>query len=438
MIKRMINKADFILRDRGLFGLICFVIVKAGQYLERSGHRIERSLYNSGTTQRGMEKRHFVDSLETISKSYLISGDKESSLFPLKVENEDVICWIVPPFSKGSGGHTTLFRFIRGLEKRGLKSKILLLNDMPVSLTAERVKSEIGQFFGPIDSEVEVITPFDIRRRASIIICTSWQTAYAARVMEAKRKIYFMQDFEPYFSPIGAYSHFAEETYRFGFEFFTAGPWLLSTVQKKYDGIGEYFTLCPDRSIYFPRTNFEFLPLLSQIQKKDRPFLVGLYNRVNTSRRCVELAWVALDLVAQRGAKILVYTFGEDEKHSLPFPNQSLGILNHEELAQMYTGCDLIIAPSATNLSLLAREVMACGGLVLDLEGENTQAELVHEVNSVLCKATVDSFVEQIESLISSHEKLNRVKSRISGSISDLPEWDEQFLKMANFLSPSV
>lgn len=39
-------------------------------------------------------------------------------------EGQTIINWVVPEFEKGSGGHTTIFRFISALERRGFHSRI--------------------------------------------------------------------------------------------------------------------------------------------------------------------------------------------------------------------------------------------------------------------------------------------------------------------------
>ena len=38
------------------------------------------------------------------------------------------IIWFIPDFSIGSGGHTTIFRFIHHLEKLGIQSDIAIIN----------------------------------------------------------------------------------------------------------------------------------------------------------------------------------------------------------------------------------------------------------------------------------------------------------------------
>ncbi|HYX33203.1 MAG TPA: hypothetical protein VE954_08810 [Oligoflexus sp.] len=429
----LLSKIQYRLRKRGLFGLFCISLIKMGALLQRLGNyfdgRISAAIPLPGLA--GASNK-FGGILDVIRQSYLTMSEAA----PQPAVPTGVIAWIVPHFLKGSGGHTTLFRFISGLEKLGVKNKIYVLNDMQAMLSPTTLKKQISEYFSPVHGEVEIISSQSLAREADIVICTSWQTAYAAKAWIAKRKIYFVQDYEPFFSPVGSYYHFAEETYRMGFEFFTAGPWLLETLKTKFAVTGDYFYLCPDRSIYYPRTTFSLKALQEHKAANDlaNTFKIGLYNRSLTPRRCVEIAWIALSILPEMDKRFIVFAFGDEEKRRLPFPHINLGLLSHDELAQVYSYCDIVIAPSATNLSLLAREVMACSGVVVDLKGENTALELKDQINSILVEPEVAAFLKVIADLIDQPEIIRRMREHIAAQINALPEWSAQISKLRQFV----
>jgi hypothetical protein len=429
----IVSKVHYRLKKQGPFGLFIVSLIKCGVYLQRLGNRFEHGHVGLTTLPSTIKSHSFPGILEVIRQSYLPSKRAE---IDETADFQDTIAWIVPHFSRGSGGHTTLFRFVSGLEKLGLKNKVYILNDMQTVLSGARLKEEICEYFSPIEGEVEVITAKDMARKADIVVCTSWQTAYAAKTWHARRKLYFVQDYEPFFSPVGSYYHFAEETYRMGFEFFTAGPWLLKKLKDSFLGTGDFFYLCPDRRVYHPRSEFT-LPELKEHEAMDpqrKTFRIGLYNRASTPRRCVEIVWVALSILAEQDKDIIVFTFGDDENRKLPFPHKNLGILNHDELAEVYSFTDIVIAPSATNLSLLAREVMACGGVVVDLQGENTALELHDRNNAILVRPEVADFHDTIVQLMEYPSILSSLKESIQKSLDELPNWDSQVEKMFDFV----
>jgi glycosyltransferase involved in cell wall biosynthesis len=437
----VLNKAVIRFQRQGLFGVLCVSLIKLGIYLQRLGNRLEQrylkvKIDKGQTPVEEVVYRTFPGILNLIQQSYAqVEFDRIEAVDSNQSEGREV-SWIIPHFSRGSGGHMTLFRFVGGLEKLGIRCRIYLLNDMHISLNPSKIKQQICEYFCPIEGDVEIITPEDMQRSVDVLICTSWQTVYAGRTFHAKRKIYFMQDYEPYFSPVGTYYFLAEQTYRMGFEYFTAGPWLLELVKNRFGGQGDFFYLCPDKDVYYPRQTFQHPQIRKHMARaKSSVFKIGLYNRAHTPRRCVEIAWVALSLLAQKGYDFTVFTFGDDEKRIMPFHHIEMGILNHNDLAEVYSYCDIVVAPSGTNLSLLAREVMACGGIVLDLEGDNTARELKNMENALLGQPTVDSLLHVLEQAIQFPERLHALRKDIEKQSEHLPEWSDQVMKMGQFLA---
>ena len=108
-----------------------------------------------------------------------------------------------------------------------------------------------------------------------------------------------------------------------------------------------------------------------------------------------------------------------------PLPNlaTNLGILTPDELSQLYSLCDVTISLSGTNLSLLAREVQACGGVVLDLMGDNTRQELTHMEDAWLCEPNVESVFAALDAMISNQDELAKLRTKVMGRIETQPSW---------------
>ena len=260
----------------------------------------------------------------------------------------------------------------------------------------QKLSRQIREWFFPITSEVEVIYPDTEGIEEEILIATSWVTAYAARRFSARRRIYFMQDDESSFDAVGSYHYLAAHTYNMDYEFFTAGRWLLDVLRSQHKKTGDYFLLCPDRAVYYPRTKIS-LPELQGHSQSDNVFRICFYNRVATPRRCTEIIWVALMLLKGEHPSIEIFSFGDPMGCPLPNLATNLGILTPDELSQLYSLCDVTISLSGTNLSLLAREVQASGGVVLDLMGDNTRQELTHMEDAWLCEPNVESVFAALE-----------------------------------------
>src|SRR5574337_1236017 len=134
------------------------------------------------------------------------------------------LLWFIPDFNIGSGGHQTIFRTISHLERMGWESGIVIVNPT-VHATAESARHDICEYFFPLQARVFI--GFDGLPSSEFVIATGWQTAYPVRAVAGPaRKLYFLQDFEPSFYPVGTESVLADNTYHFGFFGITAGGWL--------------------------------------------------------------------------------------------------------------------------------------------------------------------------------------------------------------------
>ena len=138
------------------------------------------------------------------------------------------------PPGKGSGGHQNLFRFINYLEKAGHKNNIYLYSTVdPRSIAQVRdVVNDVS--YVPLEAARRMQWLEGDMAKADAIFATGWETAYPVfnSSVTAKR-YYFVQDFEPYFYPVGSEYVLAENSYRFGFHGITAGGWLANKLHKE-------------------------------------------------------------------------------------------------------------------------------------------------------------------------------------------------------------
>ena len=146
-------------------------------------------------------------------------------------KNKIIINWIIPEVGSGSGGHWVIFTMVRFLEKFGHHNRIYLFGKTKHG-SSEELKNFIGESFYKL--KAEVYNNIDDVKDSDALIATSWPTAYPVRAIQnTKRKFYFVQDFEPWFYPMGSEYKLAENTYKFGFVGICAGPWLAKTVKRK-------------------------------------------------------------------------------------------------------------------------------------------------------------------------------------------------------------
>jgi len=268
--------------------------------------------------------------------------------------------WICTPPAAGSGGHTTMFRMIEALEAAGHRC-VLYLYDMfdgDPGRHSATIRGSWPKVRAEIRSVADGLAPVDA------YVATSWPTAHvlASRTELATRRLYFVQDFEPWFYPQGAEYALAEDTYRFGFRPITVGRMLADLLREQFDTDAVVAEFGWDESVYRctnpePRNGVVF------------------YARRDAARRGFALGLLALREFHRRHPEQEIHLFG-DAGVQPPFPAINHGRPTPQQLSELYNQCAAGVALSFTNLSLVPDEMLACGTVPVAGESRYARASL--------------------------------------------------------------
>lgn len=337
--------------------------------------------------------------------------------------NRKSLLWIIPHFGIGSGGHLNIFRFVYHLEREGYECHIAI--DGPHDQKSpSKARDIIREHFFPVNAQVYF--GVDEVPHVEAVIATSWITAYTARAFSrARRKIYFVQDFEPFFYAHGSEYEFAENTYRLGFDGFVAGDWLKDKLSRDYGMRCESFSFSYDKDMYIPQT-----------RREPEILRVFCYARPPTTRRGFETAMLALSLVGDRVPRAKFIFAGWDMSgYEFPHEHLNAGVLSLAELPDLYSQCDVALVLSFTNVSLLPLELMACGCAVVSNRGPHTEW-LLNDSCAKLCDSDPVSVADAIVELL---EDPGKRKALIEQglSFSKATHWEMEAKKLSAFLSES-
>lgn len=329
----------------------------------------------------------------------------------------NTVNWVVPDFAPGSGGHINIFRLIAHLERMGYTNRIITSGVCRYP-TAQAAAACIREHFNPLKAEVMIGS--DNLPPAAITVATSWHTAYPVRNFQTTlRKCYFIQDFEPFFYPVGTDYLMAEQTYRFGLHGITAGQWLTDMVSTRYGMTSESIGFSYDRDLYrkMPR-------------KQTNERVVFFYCRPVTPRRGFELGVLTLAEVARQMPGTQFVLAGWDaSNYTLPFKYLNAGSVALKNLAELYAECDMALVISNTNLSLLPLELMACGCPVVTNRGANVEW-LLNEQNSAMAENTPESLSTAIVNLLK--DDARRLQLAEAGiAFANNTSWESESAKVA-------
>ncbi len=272
---------------------------------------------------------------------------------------QNSIAWLVPYPLKGSGGHRTIFSHISYLIERGHLCHVYIGEEDSADMASTALRDMVEDWFGPCPAHFHA--GYNVKEPVDMVVATAWWTAeVAANVAQANHKVYFVQDFEPYFFPMGDEYIQAEESYRYGLTPVTIGRWLSYLLHQHYESTCSHFEFTANKSTYHPVDSIKKEQAVCFLYQPQKP------------RRCPITGRDALAIVKHMLPDVTIYTYGSDEAPDFYFDHTHLGMLSLDECNRLYNRCTVGLCMSSSNPSRIPFEMMASGLPVVDLYGENT------------------------------------------------------------------
>ena len=265
------------------------------------------------------------------------------------------IAWVIPYPGRGSGGHRTIIQNVNALIRHGYECDIYV-EDNGIS-TSQQVAKEIDEYYETCAANV--YSGIYLRCEYDLIFQTGWQVIDFVKSLESDLKGYFIQDYEPWFFPMGDKYIDIENSYRLGYKNLTIGKWLSHKMMDEFNSPSQYFDFCADLNVYKPLDNVKKENAICYIFQPEKP------------RRCDVLALKALKLVKEIKKDVKIYVYGSNTDKPIDFEVERLGIIPIEKCNELYNKCVVGLCMSASNPSRIPFEMMAAGLPVVELYREN-------------------------------------------------------------------
>ena len=265
------------------------------------------------------------------------------------------IAWVIPYPGRGSGGHRTIIQNVNALIRHGYECDIYV-EDNGIS-TSQQVAKEIDEYYETCAANV--YSGIYLRCEYDLIFQTGWQVIDFVKSLESDLKGYFIQDYEPWFFPMGDKYIDIENSYRLGYKNITIGKWLSHKMMDEFNSPSQYFDFCADLNVYKPLDNVKKENAICYIFQPEKP------------RRCDVLALKALKLVKEIKKDVKIYVYGSNTDKPIDVEVERLGIIPIEKCNELYNKCVVGLCMSASNPSRIPFEMMAAGLPVVELYREN-------------------------------------------------------------------
>jgi hypothetical protein len=266
------------------------------------------------------------------------------------------IAWIIPAPIKGSGGIRTMIQNANFLVKCGYECDLYIEEDYVND--SESMKKIIEEYYGSCLCGVYV--GIELAKDYDLVFATySILTPDYLYYMPVKRKAYFIQDFEPWFEPMGGLYLEMERTYRYKFQGVSIGKWLTHKISSEFNSPMNYFDFCADTGVY---------KKLKNVKKENA---ICFIFQPEKARRCSNIGIKAVMLVKKLRPDVKIYLYGSDVDVPLDFEVENLHIIPIEKCNELYNKCKVGLCISSSNPSRIPFEMMAAGLPVVDLYREN-------------------------------------------------------------------
>lgn len=297
------------------------------------------------------------------------------------------IAWIIPSVNRGSGGLQTIFRHVSFLHRQGALCDIQIAPGFPPQ-KSEDLSELLADEYDCNDCAVHA--EYDDSLSYDVVVATMWLTVPYALRIKAATKLYFVQDYEPWFYPMGDDYLQAKRTYDTDIEPITIGRWLSNKLLNEHGKNAQFTDFCADHTIYRPL----------DLPKEQKERAVCAVFQPDKPRRCTRLLIDALTVLHQLDETIIIYTFGS----SCPCPElencaSHLGILSKAECNELYNRCLAGLSLSTSNPSRIPFEMMAAGLPTVDLYLENNLPDLGNSP-AILASPTPDAIAAALLELV--------------------------------------
>lgn len=405
----------------------------AKQYLKNHNNQVK----NVNISQRFQNIETNTQQIESlfVSKCYDFSSqDLKANFETINNNNKPITIktanWFIPDFNAIYAGINNILSFANFLHENKIKNTFIVDTNNNLS----KVKQMIYDKYPNLKTSKYI--NYNIKKmfpKSDISIATLWTTAYhLLKFNNTKRKLYFLQDYEPMFYPSGSESALVENTYKFGFTGISNIEILHNIYQKKYQ----------NKSILL-KSSIDFNNFLNQkIDSPKPPYKVFFYGRPNHPRNGFELGIESLrKLKSMMKDKVQIYSAGANwnpSQFDLDGIVDNLGLLPLKDLPKFYESMDAgLFLMYSGHPGVIPFELMASRCPVVINKNNIEEWESIYKdgQNCILSNNTATQIAENLKTILTNQELRQKIINNGLNSLTTMfPNYEVEAEKALKFI----
>ena len=341
-----------------------------------------------------------------------------------KVFNKKIL-FVIPMMISGSGGLTSILRIAYRLEKKGFNITFASYEGGTIEKMIKASKSNLDGY------NIRFIDYYEAKNlEYEYVIACNWQAVYYSKDIVGY-KIYFTQDFEPYFYSYSDNYFLAKKAYELGFHIISLGKWNIEQIIKNCD---------KDIDIKMDFIEFPFESKEYVYEKKDfneyeykKEVKIAIYTKREKKRMpglILSMVKKAKEILKDDGIELIPFYFGLNKKEKIDGA-VNLGRVSKKELSNLYHECDFGMVASMTNISLVPYEMIGSGLPVIEFK-DGTYSSFLGTNTALLIDFDAKELVSIIKKSMKNPKELKSMTESAYERIKQL-SWDntaEEFYRV--------
>lgn len=340
------------------------------------------------------------------------------------------ILFLITRMVRFHGGQTSLLRLGTKLSAMGFDVGYAVYKSQSKEEMALCAKNNLSDFQGHLFTMTDLSRMISGEKKsADLVVASSWDTVSFAKKLPGY-KMYFVQDYEPYFYQFGEIFLLAKKTYEQGLHMVSLGAWNKKMIERECHPVSAIDVIdFPYEAAEYPFRERDF----SAYQNKKTLRLAVYLKYYGKRLPCIipDLLCKLKKLLAAESISLLVDYFGEAESFHAP-GGRNLGMLNKEELKNLYYSADFGMVASLSNISLVPYEMLSAGLPVIEF-ADGTFSEFFPEGSATLIGLSAEELCGKLLTLLRQPEQL-KLQLSFARAYMDGLGWEKSAAQFAEII----